>query len=293
MSDSDRSGKRAVGLLLAGLLACVIGLIAINLNGSLQKLNDLEANYRAEQYAENARVDIQRKCTNIPARPERAGCVNETKEPYRVAERAERDLQAQQTMAIWTRAMGQAAIIGMVVGIVGLVLIFTTFKETRRAADAGLEANKIARENSRQQLRAYLDITNVRWFVSESESPKIGDDRIGIIVKIENFGATPAVDFVAGFKIEKPGVSGGVVTIVSPIKDRLTIVGNNDFIWEDRFYIRNYTLNKILSGDENISILIQVLYRDTFGVCHAVAGQYAVEDGNEIMRLDPKTRICT
>jgi len=52
-------------------------------------------------------------------------------------------IESQQAMALWTRYMGIAAIIGITVGIIGTGLIFFTFWETRkgtRAAQVNSEA---------------------------------------------------------------------------------------------------------------------------------------------------------
>lgn len=49
--------------------------------------------------------------------------------------RAEADLEAQQTMAKWTRLMGIAAVLGVGLSIVGVYLIWRTWHATRGAAD--------------------------------------------------------------------------------------------------------------------------------------------------------------
>lgn len=55
------------------------------------------------------------------------------------------DLKAQREMATWTRRMGQAAILGVMLSVVGIWLIWRTWDATREAA-----------ENSRKTLAAYI-----------------------------------------------------------------------------------------------------------------------------------------
>ncbi|MEL7728503.1 hypothetical protein AAG612_03090 [Citromicrobium bathyomarinum] len=64
----------------------------------------------------------------------RADCDDRIEQAARDAQENTRDLEAQQTMAVWTKAMGLAAVIGMSVGILSLGLIFFTFRETRKGA---------------------------------------------------------------------------------------------------------------------------------------------------------------
>lgn len=92
-------------------------------------------------------------------------------------ERERRDLKAQEDMADWAQAMFWAAFAQAILSAVGIVLIFVTFKEARRAADsgdrmaeeavkatsaaieasnAGREANAIAKTTSELQLRPWL-----------------------------------------------------------------------------------------------------------------------------------------
>ena len=114
-------------------------------------------------------------------------------------------------MAAWTRAMGLAAIIGMGVGIAGLGLIYTTFRETRRAADAGRRANQIAAETAERQLRPYVHVETI----NPSEP---SHDTEFIEVTFKNFGQTPA---------QEPTISAGAIYIGKkvnawPVMDKCT-----------------------------------------------------------------------
>lgn len=117
---------------------------------------------------------------------------------------ASEDLIAQRVMAWWTRIMGFAAAIGIFLGSVSIWLIWRTWDETRRAANAGFAANEIARESARRQSRAYLNVSEIlvqepdSWPPDELDETKIHwSSRIAI--KFTNNGQTPAE--VCGFYV--------------------------------------------------------------------------------------------
>ncbi|MEM1051159.1 MAG: hypothetical protein AAGI28_03610 [Pseudomonadota bacterium] len=165
------------------LVASAIGYFALwEPTATLQQQIELQASEAAKEYQDGAYISLECEARAIAdaSKPE---CLSAKAEAAKEAERNERDLEAQRTMAVWTQAMGKAAVIGTGVGILGLFLIFVTFWETRKAAHAGREANDIARENSHRQLRAYLGVTSVKVV-----------SRTLIYVKIKNFGQTPATN---------------------------------------------------------------------------------------------------
>jgi hypothetical protein len=62
--------------------------------------------------------------------------------------------------------MGLAAIIGMAVGLVGVIMVFITFRETRRTAD-------IAEDTAKRQLRAYLSVTPISFGIDTSRRASV------------------------------------------------------------------------------------------------------------------------
>ena len=97
------------------------------------------------------------------------------------------DLNAQRDMARWTRYMGQAAIIGIVLSIAGIWLIWRTWEETRKAAVAGHDANKIARETN----RAWVTVD-----VREAGPLNLSGDIAAVAVKViaKNVGNSVALN---------------------------------------------------------------------------------------------------
>lgn len=145
MSKGYRLRNYAIGLAAGGLVSVFIGYFALwEPTISLQEQIELQASEAAEKYQNGAYISVECEAAGITDASE-PKCLNAEREAAKDAERNQRDLESQRTMAVWTQAMGKAAIVGTSVGIIGLFLIFVTFWETRKAADAGRQANIIAR----------------------------------------------------------------------------------------------------------------------------------------------------
>jgi hypothetical protein len=118
---------------------------------------------RAHEYEE-------RNCRPLlPAAREK--CVNEQEYAAHQAEHDDRDLEAQQTTAVWTHYLGVAGVLGTAFGLLGVALVLFTFREQRKT--------------SRAELRAYLTV----------EPGGINESRDGVHRVPLNFinnGQTPA-----------------------------------------------------------------------------------------------------
>lgn len=108
------------------------------------------------------------------------------------------DLEAQQEMAFWAKAMFLAALFSTVVSAGAAWLLYLTLKESRRAAYASLKAAVAARqsargadESSRRQLRAYI----LPYFASAKWEDEKGVllRSVRITVKCKNTGQTPGL----------------------------------------------------------------------------------------------------
>jgi len=119
---------------LAALFAAAAGILIATDASRLQGFYEHQADQYAQAYRDTTDIHAESACTNVVA-AERYKCVHEQYHDARERERQEYDLQAQLVTSAWTRAMGLAAIVAMVVGIVGVGLVYTTFHETRRTAD--------------------------------------------------------------------------------------------------------------------------------------------------------------
>lgn len=142
MSRGDR-GERPKANLAAWLAAAfgaalIIGGIAF---GLFQQARYQEsADHNAADYAKHAANKIGQSCVGLSA-VKTTNCLEKEQTEYQLATRDNRrdyaDLVAQRKSALWTFIMGAAALIGMGLSVVGVVLIKKTF-------DAAREGNEIA-----------------------------------------------------------------------------------------------------------------------------------------------------
>lgn len=92
------------------------------------------------------------------------------------------EFAARDTYAQW--AMAGLAFGATIISVVGVVLIRRTFEETKRTADAAVEANKTAREMGEAQVRAYLHCESAEFTIG-----------VGVVVvhfKLKNTGQSPS-----------------------------------------------------------------------------------------------------
>lgn len=143
--------------------------------------NQIAAQEAAEDQAGAARERGQLQCAVDGLSIDQ--CRSEIEQNARRAERDERNLEAQRSVAVWTRAMGVATLIAMTVGIFGLGLIFVTFRETRRAANEGLRANEIAKAQQRARIVVKAELGR---FVTATQQ--------SLVVSGKNAGASIALN---------------------------------------------------------------------------------------------------
>lgn len=109
---------------------------------------------------------------------------------------AREDLKAQQIMAEWTRYMGLTAVAGVLLSLVGVILVFTTFAATRHA-------NRITLAGQRPWLN--FELSQVRMLHEASvtydifgEATRSADPEIPPVIhfqyKLVNTGNSPAYD---------------------------------------------------------------------------------------------------
>lgn len=186
MSDSNWRRSYTIGLIVT---AITVSLFAGWLWGSTEQAQfviEQDAAKAADTYADPRNIAVEGKCLALtPSR--RTDCITNEREASYEGQRKERDLEAQRVMAVWTRTIGIATIAGMAFGVFGLSLIFVTFRETRRAADAGLQANQIAQDAN----RPWLTLELKHGFMSSC----FDDDEILFFADatIKNIGKLPAL----------------------------------------------------------------------------------------------------
>jgi len=148
----------------------------------LERTYKIEAAEASDQAADRARVQVGRDCAPL-APMAKNKCEAEVSNAYRSYRKETRDLEAQRTTALWTAYMGGAALLGMAVSIIGVLLVYLTFAETRagtrvarreygrariealKAAKGSEEALEHARTFARDQLRPLDLLRRLRYSV--------------------------------------------------------------------------------------------------------------------------------
>jgi hypothetical protein len=138
MADSERSKRlptwvRAIGF---GGLTVATSVLLVGL--FYQMHYSQQAEERASEYARNAASEIYQPCRVSPL-PKLDECLAKAKREYTLKrndnQRDFADLVAQQRSALWGAVMGIAALIGIMLSAIGVWLVYTTLRETKRSAD--------------------------------------------------------------------------------------------------------------------------------------------------------------
>jgi hypothetical protein len=175
----------ALGLAAAAALG-IGGWLYLDASGQ-ERIYEQQAAQKADEYRNSARVRAEARCANLP-REQMRSCVYEAYDAAKEGEHNEYDLQAQLVTSAWTKAMGIAAVIAMGVGIFGVGLIYKTFQETRRNADAAEGALRETQRVAAAELRPWIAIE--AKITSMTVTSNWID--VGYAVTIRNIGKTIA-----------------------------------------------------------------------------------------------------
>lgn len=145
MSVSNRGKLPKIGGLILATLAIVAAWFIISDFSATDRAYIKNAAHESQNYADQTQYRIRDACGPV-ASVGHQDCVAKEDATAREYERNEYDLAAQMTMAWWTKIMGAAAVLGVLLSAVGVYLIWETFRETKAVAATGQAANKIARE---------------------------------------------------------------------------------------------------------------------------------------------------
>jgi hypothetical protein len=249
-----RFTPKLITTLFVTLFVTTLGLGAI-VRGVLEQVEYERRSYdRSAQYTADTYGPAYDACIRLPLESQ-PNCVANASGEYRENERKEQDLIAQQTTAVWTFLMGLAAIVGVAMSALGVYLVWTTFRETRKS-------NEIARESMERQLRAYL------CFESIDVDASHGDVKLTAFWK--NTGQTPARkadvwlnwedmigDMPANFPFSKPEQQDddGACTVSS---------GRTVLAFEDKKVPKD-VFGACCEGTRNLYVWGRAEYTDIFG----------------------------
>ena len=136
----------------------------------------------AADYAGQTAQRIERKCGASLQGQAVAECMAEVISTSREDVRAERDLDAQEMMARFTRLMGWTGLFGLFVGIASIILVWRTLLATQQMA-------RDTRQIGEAEVRAYIKIVPEVDKFFEDGPP---DPYPSFTLWIENTGQTPA-----------------------------------------------------------------------------------------------------
>ena len=246
------------GLIAAAVaLALAIGLAIISVGRARDADYQRQADYQSREYAAYTQQQIRQNCFPL-ADKHKAGCVNEKRHEYRQNRREERDLVAQRKSANWAYIMGAAAVIGMVLSVVGVALVWTTFAETRRA-------NEIASDTAKRQLRAYVNVSDIQLAAEGRDNA----NNLQASASFVNAGQTPAIDlsahlwvavssgsFLERMPIIEHSISGSPSKAIlgAGLQQQITHVTE----------ISGHTAADVLTGDFTVIVHGLIQYRDIF-----------------------------
>jgi hypothetical protein len=132
MYDGDRSNKSKTRLIQAGIAATLLVVIFTGLGVWWQSGYHQNAGNKAAQYERWSKNEIRTGCVSFGSLP-KAECTYKAKQAAQENKRAEYDLYAQRTSALWAGIMAVAALVGIGLSGVGVYLVYTTFEATKQA----------------------------------------------------------------------------------------------------------------------------------------------------------------
>lgn len=172
--------KAGGAIVLTAILAMFVYAATIPYGQSLKQ----EAANKAAIERDNAEYAIKWECSFPKAEKD---CVEKTRQAGNENARNAEDLGAQKLSAWWAQVMAVAALIGMGLSAVGVVLVYTTFHETRKANEHSEDALIHAKKMAQLELRPYLQIEQIICGKDKGNAE--------VKIKVKNFGLTPATEF--------------------------------------------------------------------------------------------------
>lgn len=210
MSESNRRADLTFGIIGAIAAAALAVAVWGGLSWSNQhREHREEREAAASDQQENVREQVEAQCVGVP-RSRTFSCTMDAPRTPGDEQYAIHDLRAQQDMSEWAFAMFITAAIGALITLAGVIYVAMTLHETRRAAEATVEANKTARdgfrlasENAARELRAYVYIQSLSNGVVKNGVLEDGAIADGLIpeIRFHNSGKTPAVDAKIDFRL--------------------------------------------------------------------------------------------
>ena len=165
--------------LIGGLVVAVVFCAVWIGYGLLQSANyERQASANSAEYSRYTRDKVAQTCARLTG-AQAVDCLYNAQDAQAEYSYNQADLVAQRQSALWGYIMAAAAIIGMGLSVIGVWLVWTTFRETRKA-------NQISRDASRAWVSLTVGPAGKFWLSAEKL-----DFRFNVI--LENHGDSPAI----------------------------------------------------------------------------------------------------
>ena len=180
--------------------------------------------------------------------------------------RAESDLDAQQSMALWAKLMTLASLAALGVTAVGVYLVWGTLEQTRVASKAAQDAVIVAQEVNHKQLRPWLISVGVSTTFSKQPifEGKQFDRAVLFAVRWKNTGNSPAacVNIYGAIRVIPAGSDIPAFDATAEL-GTATVGMGTDCNGPDQAVMGD-NLNAFLAGSSDVILYGLVKYRGSF-----------------------------
>lgn len=234
MSGSDRSKHTKAGLITGFICAALMVAVFIGWGLLESTKYQREADYQASEHAKYTSDKVAQTCVGI-APAKRFECVGNAIAAQRDTERNEQDLVAQRQSALWAYIMGAAAVIGMGLSAIGVFLVWTTFRETRRTVEISEKTYQAFISLERPKLVVHMGevlVDSVGNFVFDISVTNIGKTACVVTRNLSRWRKTADFNEVSGYlgnPIHVLVEAEKTVEIARVLERRDTIVGTSFF----------------------------------------------------------------
>lgn len=264
----ERPWSGPYALLAFALVLWAVSLVIVWEVASQRQFYADTAKQQSQRAAANADAEFQ-NCLAHSARVDVLQCLEGVAEAKRAAQRAEYDLAAQQEMAYWTPWMMLGSVLAATAAIIGVAYIAATLEETRRGAQAAIDAVAVTREIGEAQVRGYLLVKSVTANINDW-------GQLEIAVEVENTGLSPllGVQVYCLIRLVTPEKEQVIISDFGENGRRLTVVERMHLPPRmPEHYVRTFDLkgaeNSWLNADDTCAAVVEVdlitLAGDVFG----------------------------
>lgn len=171
-------------------LGAVVGIVAVGfalVSQSWENRHKIYAHYQVNAQRERAEASnrIENECIPL-SRQAFIKCFSDNIDTYYAQQYSNKDLQAQQDMALWAFWMFSVGAFSVALSVVGVVLIWKTLLATQTAAKYASDAVDVTREIGIAQTRAYISRPQV-------EVEPLNANSFIIRITVKNSGNSPAI----------------------------------------------------------------------------------------------------